>query len=143
MSTATNDTRYVIASLKHTHKGHEHITFWGPDRCGYVLVVKEGHIGTYLESEFGGTLNNGESCLAVPIEAVIPLLSPRPYQSINGKARPFYDIAGEVVDNTRENWDRLIAAAAPWPVMNTPKPEVYRGKRHSFSIAEAVKQVQT
>jgi hypothetical protein len=128
---------FVIASLKHTNKGHEHITFWGPDYRGYVLVVKDGHVGTY-SAEFiakdGGHLNDGESCIAVPVEAVKALVSPQPYFACGGTAARFYDTPGPVVNNTRDNWNVLIAASMKEHRRVKPKPEVFRGQRRSFAI---------
>lgn len=125
---------YYIASLKHTSKSHEHITFWGPNYCGYVLVVADGHIGSY-SAEFvaeHSELNSGECCIAVPDEVVKGLLSKTPhYRRIDGLARPLYDTLGPVVDNTRANWSVLIAAARP---VKKPRPEVSKGKRRSFAV---------
>ena len=127
---------YYIASLKHTHNHSEHITFWGKDWRGYVLAIANDRIGTYPESEFGMTLNDGVDTIAVPIDVVHSLLSPAPYYASCGIARPFYDIAGPVVDNTRANWNRLIAAAVPSKGAK-PKPTVFRGKRASFAMPVA------
>lgn len=129
---------YYIASLKHTHNHSEHITFWGKDWRGYVLAITDDRIGTYPESEFGGTLNDGVDTIAVPIDVVQSLLSPTPYYASCGVARPFYDIAGPVVDNTRANWNRLIASAVPTNG-GKPKPTVFRGKRASFAMPIAAK----
>lgn len=130
---------YYIASLKHTNKHHEHITFWGPNYRGYVLAIKEGHVGAYT-AEFiaaDGHLNDGVDCLAVPREAVEALLSPEPYfRNSRGIAARFYDTPGPVVDNTRANWNRLVAAALPQPAGVKPKPEVHRGTRRSFALAD-------
>jgi hypothetical protein len=129
----TSEKRYVIASLKHTNKDHEHITFWGKDWCGYVIVIDD-RIGEYPESEFSGHLNDGVDCIAVPLEVVKSIQSPTPYFNSGGKARPFYDIAGCVVDNTRENWNQLIEASLPRAGNIKPKPTLFRRKRRSFSI---------
>jgi hypothetical protein len=127
---------YIIASLKHTNKHNEHITFWGPDYCGYVLIIKDGHVGEY-SADFvtkDGVLNNGVDCIAVPSEAVKALLSPQPYYACGGTAARFYDTPGPVVNNTRANWNRLIAASMPRQSTVKVKPEVFRGTRRSFSI---------
>lgn len=138
MSEAKQPALYIIASLKHTSKSHEHITFWGPDYRGYVLAVKDGHVGRYT-AEFiakdGGHLNDGESCIAVPEEAVMTLLSPEPYfRNYKGAAARFYDTPGPVVDNTRANWNALIAASMTEHRRFKPKPEVFRGQRRSFAL---------
>lgn len=129
-------SQYLIASLKHTSKSHEHITFWGPDYHGYVLTITDGHVGRYT-AEFiaqDGHLNDGECCIAVPEEAVNALLSPEPYfRNSRGIALRFYDTRGPVVDNTRANWNRLVAASMAEGRRQKPKPEVFRGTRRSFS----------
>lgn len=126
---------YIIASLKHTNKSHEHITFWGPEWRGYVLAVTDERVGKYSESEvLDGLLNDGVDCIAVPEDAVKALLSPTPfYQRQDGSKHQFYDIPGPVVDNTRANWNRLIAASLPRN-SSKPKSEVFRGTRRSFGI---------
>jgi hypothetical protein len=131
--TPAPDTRYYIASLKHTVRDHEHITFWGADHRGYVLVIQDGHTGEYTLAE-AQRLNDGLDCLAVPVDAVKALLSPQPYYRNGwGHAARFYDTPGPVVDNTRANWNRLIAAALPGQVYK-PKPEVCRRTRRSFAL---------
>lgn len=127
---------YYIASLKHTSKDDEHITFWAHNCRGYTLVVGE-RIGEYTREEAARHLNDGESCLAVPVDAVKALLSPEPYyRRSNGEAHRFYDTPGPVVDNTRANWNRLIAAALPGQTYK-PKPEVHRRVRRSFALEVA------
>jgi hypothetical protein len=130
--------RYYIASLKHTNKHHEHITFWGPDYRGYVIAITDERVGRY-SAEFiaqdGGRLNDGEGCIAVPEDVVKSLLSPTPcFADYKGVARPFYDIPGPVVDNTRANWNRLIVASMKEHRRLNPKPEVFRRKRRSFAL---------
>jgi hypothetical protein len=132
---------YLIVSLKHTNKHHEHITFWGPDYRGYVIALTDERVGRY-SAEFiakDGVLNDGESCIAVPEEVVKSLLSPTPYfANGSGVAQQFYDIAGPVVNNTRDNWKRLIDASMPRDSKTRPKPEVFKGQRRSFSINTAL-----
>ena len=120
--------QYYIASLKHTHRDHEHITFWGPDWRGYTPVVGE-RIGTYSEED-AAKLNDGFDHIAVPIESVKALLSPEPYWKPGAR---FYDQRGPVVDNTRAIWSVLIAARLPSDSQHKPKPEPFRGQRRSFS----------
>ena len=131
---------YYIASLKHTIKTHEHITFWGPDYRGYVLAITEGHVGEY-DADFilrDGHLNDGIDCIAVPKAEVMKLLSGEPYyRGYQGVAARFYDMPGPVVDNTRANWNRLIAASMEAGRRVKPKPEVFRGTRRSFALQAA------
>lgn len=136
-----SDQLYYIASLKHTNKYHEHITFWGPDYRGYVIAIDD-RVGRYT-AEFiaadGGNLNDGESCIAVPEDAVKALLSPTPfYANSRGLAMQFYDLPGPVVDNTRANWNRLIAASMQEHRRAKPKPEVFKGARRSFALPAEV-----
>lgn len=133
-----SEQSYYIASLKHTNKHHEHITFWGPNYRGYVIAITDDRVGSYSAeyiAEDFGHLNDGESCIAVPAEVVKSLLSPTPYfADYKGVARPFYDIPGPVVDNTRANWNRLISASMKEHQRVKPKPEVFRGTRRSFAL---------
>jgi hypothetical protein len=125
---------YYIASLKHTNKGCEHITFWGVNWCGYTPVVGD-RIGEYAEGD-AAKLNDGEDYIAVPVEAVKALLSPEPYWKPGAR---FYDQRGPVVDNSRKNWNAMIKASmkAGRPEGVKVKPEPFRGKRRSFAQEEA------
>ena len=122
------EPRWYIASLKHTNKGHEHITWWAHFHCGYTPVIGD-HIGGYVYGE-AVSLNDGFDCIAVPVEAVVALQSAEPHFRPHAPAR-FYDQRGPVVDNTRANWNKLIAASLEFGRHYKPKPEVFRGKRRS------------
>jgi hypothetical protein len=117
---------YYIASLKHTNKHHEHITFWGINYRGYTPVVGT-FIGEYGQAE-AETMNDGIDFIAVPVEYVKEILSPEPYYKPSGR---FYDQRGPVVENTRLNWNALIAASIKTGRREKPKPEVFRGKRRA------------
>lgn len=134
-----SDTTYYIASVAHTLKCHEHISFWGPDSRGYRLAITDDRIGRYSAEEVmrSRMLGDGVHCLAVPEEVVKSLLSPMPYFALNGRAQQFYDTPGPVVDNTRANWNRMVAAAFHLPPGIKVKPEVFRGKRSSFALPAA------
>lgn len=126
---------YFIASLKHTNSGHEHITWWGVSHCGYTPVLGE-RCGRYT-LEQARDLNDGYDTLAVPAEALTPLLSREPYYVVGstGAAALFYDQRGPVVHNTRENWNQLIAASLVEGFPRAkPKPEIFKGKRRSFAM---------
>lgn len=122
---------YYIASLKHTHRHHEHITFWGPEWSGYTPVIGP-NIGQYSASE-AAQLNDGLDCIAIPVEAVKALQSPTPYYKPGAR---FYDQQGPVVDNTRKNWNALLAASLDVgrQIDVKSKPEVFRGPRRSFAM---------
>lgn len=122
---------YYIASLKHTNKGHEHITFWGPAHRGYTMVFGD-YMGQYSEAE-AVKLNDGESYIAVPVESAAQLMSPEPYWKPGAR---FYDQRGPVIDNTREKWNALIAASMQAGRTHKPKPEPFRGKRRAIFVAE-------
>lgn len=121
---------YFIASLKHTNKHHEHITWWGRMERGYTPVLGP-NAGKYVYG-YAVALNDGLDFLAVPVPVVNRLRSPEPYFRPGNPAR-FYDQRGPVVDNTRANWNRLIAASLPLLAGVKPKPEVFRGTRRSFA----------
>ena len=123
---------YYIASLKHTHSGHEHITWWGRMYLGYTPVVGD-YCGEYVYG-YAVDLNDGYSHIAVPVDAVDKLISPEPYYKLaaNDITRRFYDQRGPVVENTRANWTALIAASLTHGRMYKPKPEVFNGKRRAI-----------
>jgi hypothetical protein len=128
---------FYITSLKHTTRDHEHNTFWGPNHRGYVLVVKDGHTGEYTAAE-AMRLNDGFDCIAVSVDVVKTLRSPEPYYARrDGTAQRFYDTPGPVVNNTRANWNRLIAASLTEGRAYKPKPEVHRKARRSFALEGA------
>jgi hypothetical protein len=129
---------YRIASIKHTNREHEHITWWGLNHCGYTPVLGE-RCGTYTLDE-AKALNDGFDCLAVPVSAVDALLSPEPYFRPHNPAR-FYDQRGPVVENSRKNWNRLIKAGLAGRIHN-PRPEVFRGKHRAFSLPYSMEQAQ-
>ena len=124
-------TLYRIASLKHTHQGHEHITWWGPNHCGYTPVLG-GQCGVYSAEE-AAALNNGESCIAVPVDVVDVLAVPEPY--CIAPVRKFYDQIGPVVENTKGMWAQLITLSLDVGRRQKPKPEPFKGLRRSFSAA--------
>lgn len=132
----TAATLYVIASVKNTERENAHISFWGPNSRGYILALAEGRVGTYTAEQVRkGGMNDGLDCIAVPFEAVLALRTPTPfYRRRDGQAYQFYDVAGPVVENTRANWDRLIAASLPRPAGEKPRPKIFRGKQRCFTI---------
>jgi hypothetical protein len=123
---------YYIASLKHTHKGHEHITWWATNHCGYTPVLSD-RAGRYCYGE-ARELNDGRDYIAVPCDAVKKLQAPEPYWKPGAR---FYDQRGPVVNNTRANWNALLAARLlPEGYQHKPKPEPYRGARRAIYTAE-------
>ena len=134
MADATPSVKYYIASLKHTNRQHEHIVWWGRMERGYTPVIGD-HIGAYVYGEALG-LNDGFDCLAVSVDAVMAMQSPEPHFRPEQPQR-FYDQRGPVVDNSRSNWNRLIAASLKFGRVYAPKPEVFRGRRASFALGGA------
>lgn len=121
------DVDYYIASLKHTNKGHEHITFWGPEHRSYTMVFGV-YMGKYDETE-AIKLNDGVDCIAVPTDVVHAMQSPEPYYKPGAR---FYDQRGPVVNNTRTNWNALISGSLQTGLTSKPKPEPFRGKRRAI-----------
>lgn len=139
VATRAPGTMYIIASIKHTSREHAHITFWGPESRSYILALADGRVGTYTAEEVcKGGLNDGRDCIAIPFDAVMALRTPTPFFKLrNGRVCRFYDVEGPVVDNTRANWDRLIAASLPRPEGFKPRPQVFRGKPRCFALESA------
>jgi hypothetical protein len=122
---------FYIASLKHTSKHDEHITFWARFDKGYTPVIGQ-YAGRYCFGE-AMSLNDGMDCLAVPAHVVQSLVSPEPYYR-PGSPQRFYDQRGPVVDNTRANWNRLIASSLrDGRRIEKVKVTPFRGQRCSFA----------
>lgn len=138
---AASEQLFVIASVKHTSREHAHISFWGPEGRGYILALADVRVGTYTAEQVSKSrLNDGLDCIAVPFDAVMALRTPTPFFKLrNGQMCPFYDIEGPVVDNTRANWDRLIAASLPRTADVKPKPQVFRGKKRCFTLESSTR----
>lgn len=133
----STEPMFFIASIKHTSKEHEHITWWATNHRGYTPVLGE-RCGRYT-LEQAKKLNDGYDTLAVPAEALQPLLSREPYYLLSHThtAHRFYDQRGPVVDNTKANWDAIVESALDG-VMLQVKPEIFRRKRRSFALDLAV-----
>ena len=132
---------FYIASLKRTHKGDEHITFWARFHKGYTPVLGD-RAGRYCFGE-AVSLNDGLDCIAIPVAFVDAMLQPEPYfRNYKGEPAKFYDQHGPVLENTSANWNALIAASlVPGSHFTKIKPEVFRGKRRSFALANAPQHV--
>lgn len=126
-------SEFYIASLKHTAKGHEHIVWWQKNQCGYTPVLGE-YVGRYDEAE-AATLNDGQSCIAVPVDVVDILARPEPHLLRRPEHR-FYDQRGPVVNNTRANWNILIAASMVEGRHHRPRPAPFNQRRESTSWKE-------
>ena len=127
---------FYIASLKHTSKHDEHITFWGRFHRSYTPVIGR-YAGRYCFGE-AMSLNDGESYIAVPANVVESLLSPEPYYR-PGSPQRFYDQRGPVVDNRRANWSRLIfSSSKDGRRVEKVKITPFRGVRRSFAWCDPV-----
>lgn len=127
---------YYLVSVVHTTRDLEHILFWGPNGRGYTPVLG-AEVGVYDEA--GAAAHVHSSTIAVPVEAVQALLSPVPYHKYVGRGVcRFYDQVGPVVQNTKENWQALIAARL-WAGKGTParvKFEYFRRTPQSVPLAQ-------
>ena len=122
----------LIASLVHTCKHHEHIIFWSADWKGYTPVA--GNAGRYDDEVALRRLNDGLVSIAVPEAVVMALSVPTP---MSYAGRQFYNVAGPVIDNTRANWDALIAGSLLGGRREGVKPKVgrdqlFRGRRNAI-----------
>lgn len=124
--------QYYIASLNHTLRHHEHIVWWGRMEREYTPVLGE-YAGLYVFG-YADDLNNGYSTIAVPRDIVECLTSPEPYYKPGHR---FYDQRGPVVQNSRHNWQILLAARLKpsRPDVERVRPEVFRGKRRAIFTA--------
>ena len=134
---------FYIASLKHTGKDHEHITFWGVDHRGYTPVVGD-HCGQYTLEE-AAKLNDGVDYIAVPVATVQALLSPEPYfKTYKGENQKFYDQHGPVALNASGTWSSLIAASLfhDQRKKKVRKPAAFTRTPRSFALAPETEATQ-
>lgn len=122
--------QYFIASLKHTSQHHEHIQWWQRVECGYTPVLGE-YAGMYVYG-YAVDLNDGVTCVAVPVEVVLAICAPEPYFRPGGR---LYDQRGPVVDNTRANWKKLIKGSLQFGRRSTPCPRPFRGRKAAVPAA--------
>ncbi|RIJ84990.1 hypothetical protein RSP822_18150 [Ralstonia solanacearum] len=111
--------QFIVVSVHHTIRDHEHITLWRPDDRGYTPVVPRA--GLYSREQVTAHLdyyNNGDN-VAVPVSVIEGL-------SVEVK-KGFYDEGGPAVPNTRKSWN-AIRAAMQWPTKYPVKPECKRGR---------------
>lgn len=126
-------SQFYIASVKHTIKLHEHITFWARFGKGYRLTFDD-HMGRYCFGE-ASDLNDGFDCIAIPVAIVDAILSPEPYYKPGAR---FIDTRGPVVDNTKAMWELPISGSISHGRQAAKvKPEVFRGHRRSFAWSPA------
>ena len=115
-------SEFYVVAVCHTNRGHEYITLWRPDDCGYTPVLPRA--GRYeresIESRLG--YYNTGSHIAIPIDVLDKLAVAIP----DG----YFDYAGPGIPNTKRSWEAIKSALAyptKWPV----KPE-WQYKRDRF-----------
>lgn len=132
MSTASTDTKFLIASIKHTTKFTEHIQWWAPDSRGYTVCIEKA--GLYDEAEARGICCVTGSYIAVPMSVAEPLSRSTPYyRRGNGTLDKLYD--GEkhrVVPNSKWSWKELLLGRlqvgyylSPTPISSKKSRAIY------------------
>ena len=98
---------YLIAHIGHTHREHEHVTWWKPDSCGYTICIDKA--GRYSEAEATDICQHG-SCIAVRVQAVEPLAKSTPYyRQSGGRLAKLYDGGPHrPVENEAQAWRHLL-----------------------------------
>jgi hypothetical protein len=114
-------SKYIVLSLKHTHRRHKAITLWRPDDRGYCWKLESA--GIYEEArvlEHLGYYNSGCSNIAVPADLVRKL-----------SRQVEYDMNehGVCLPNNARTWKQLLGAVIR-PTDYQAKPE-YRGARYA------------
>jgi thymidine kinase len=66
-------TEYLIAHIGHTHKGHEHVTWWKPNSCGYTVCIDKA--GRYSEDEVVSHNQNAIPSTPVPHSSQLLLMT--------------------------------------------------------------------
>ena len=98
---------FYIASVTHTHREHQYVTFWRPEDQGYAWPLSWS--GRYTEEQVLDSLeyyNDGWHTIAIPVDVVQRLAVPPFKGTIDGDAGP-------VVMNTLENW-KVLQDAVVW-----------------------------
>lgn len=100
---------YLIAHIGHTHKEHEHVTWWKPDSRGYTICIDKA--GRYSEDEARSICQHG-SCIAVRVQAVEPLARSTPYyRQSGGRLAKLYDGGPHrPVENEAQVWRHLLSS---------------------------------
>ena len=99
---------YVI-SVHHTLRSHRYVTIWRPDDKGYCWALsRAGKYPMEKVLENPNYYNSGCANVAVPCSALDEIaVPPIPGHHDND--------AGPCVQNTRENWGKIIAAVVAKP----------------------------
>lgn len=113
---------YLIAHIGHTHREHEHITWWKPDSRGYTICIDKA--GRYSEAEAYDNCRYG-GCIAVLATTVEGLALTTPYyRRSDGRLYRLYDGGPHrPVPNSREAWNSLLSLRVfPSHASKTEKP---------------------
>lgn len=60
--------KFYILSIKHTAGSDNVLSWWGPNRCGYVWSLDKA--GQYTEQEIKEMMLDGQGSIAIPVETV-------------------------------------------------------------------------
>lgn len=114
---------FYVISLKHSHKRERYITFWRPSDRGYCW--KLARAGKYERDNVMahlGYYNSGCSNIAVPCAVVDAMtVTTTPADTID-------DPDGPAVQNTPENWHKLMAAVIQPPQYQMKPKAIYFGR---------------
>ncbi len=124
--------KYLIAHVEHTHKEHEHVTWWKPDSRGYTICIDKA--GRYSEEEARDICRHG-SCIAVPEQLAESLALSTPYyRRSDGRLNKLYDGDNHrPVPNALTAWKPLLAGrlsefahpSKPKPISATKARAIY------------------
>lgn len=125
-------TEYLIAHIGHTHREHEHITWWKPDSRGYTICIDKA--GRYGEDEASSICQYG-GCIAVRVQSVDSLARSTPYyRRRDGKLAKLYDGGPHrPVENDAQAWRHLLSnrllcsktTERPTPMANSKRRAIY------------------
>lgn len=102
-------SQYLIAHIGHTHREHEHITWWNPDSRGYTVCIDKA--GLYDESEARDICRYGLCIAVLKAVAEVDARSTPYYRRQDGTLNKLYDGGPHrVVPNSVEAWKRLLAS---------------------------------
>jgi hypothetical protein len=107
-------TTCLIAHVGHTHREHEHITWWKPDSRGYTICIEKA--GAYAEDEAQRICRLDFRLVAVPKHVAEHVCVSTPYyRRSNGTLAKLYDgPSHRPVPNTADAWKHLIEGRMSW-----------------------------
>lgn len=121
-------TLCYIVNLSYTTRDDRYITVWRPDDRGYCWALsRAGRYGLEDVLKHAAYYNSGYANVAVPCE-VVDALGVGPIKGHHDND------TGPCVENTKENWRRILAAVVAVP-QEKPRPEYWGGKRSARATA--------